>query len=199
MNPHPPSNSLRWVDISLPALHAALDEAARHSPSLDIRADAYGFGEDRVSAIAREKDLGLSNGSPLWVERAHALGAQRLHAKVVHVKEVPAGESVSYGGHYTTTQPTTLALISIGFADGVPRLDPVGGEIELAGQRVAITGRIAMDQMIVDATGLDVSPGDVATIWGGLVTLQEWADWSGRSVFEIGSTLAARVVVGEVS
>jgi alanine racemase len=197
MNPHPPSNSLRWVDISLPALHTALDEAAERSHALDIRADAYGFGEDRVSAIAREKNLGVVDGSPLWVEKAHAHGAQRLRAKVVHVKQVPPGESVSYGGHFTTTRPTTLALISIGFADGVPRLDPVGGEIELAGRRVPITGRIAMDQMIVDATGVDVSPGDVATIWGGMVTLQEWAGWSGRSVFEIGSTLAARVVVGD--
>jgi len=199
MNPHPPSKGLRWVDISLPALRAALDEAAEVSDALDLRANAFGFGETRVSALAQEKSLATHNGSPAWVERAHAHGAQKLHARVVHVKSVPAGESVSYGGHFTTDRPTTLALISVGFADGVPRLDPVGGEIELAGQRVPIAGRIAMDQMIVDATGLDVSPGDVATIWGGLVSLHEWAGWSGRSVWEIGSTLAERVHVGEVS
>jgi len=199
MNPHPPSKGLRWVDISLPALRAALDEAAEVSDALALRANAFGFGETRVSALAQEKSLATHNGSPAWVERAHAHGAQKLHARVVHVKSVPAGESVSYGGHFTTDRPTTLALISVGFADGVPRLDPVGGEIELAGQRVPIAGRIAMDQMIVDATGLDVSPGDVATIWGGLVSLHEWAGWSGRSVWEIGSTLAERVHVGEVS
>jgi len=199
MNPHPPSKGLRWVDISLPALRAALDEAAEVSDALDLRANAFGFGETRVSALAQEKSLATHNGSPAWVERAHAHGAQKLHARVVHVKSVPAGESVSYGGHFTTDRPTTLALISVGFADGVPRLDPVGGEIELAGQRVPIAGRIAMDQMIVDATGLDVSPGDVATIWGGLVSLHEWAGWSGRSVWEIASTLAERVHVGEVS
>ena len=199
MNPHPPSKGLRWVDISLPALRAALDEAAEQSGALDLRADAFGFGENLVSAVAREKGLDTHDGSPVWVERAHAHGAQQLRAKVVHVKKVPAGESVSYGGHFTTREPTTLALISVGFADGVPRLDPVGGEIELAGVRVPIAGRIAMDQMIVDATGLDVSPGDVATIWGGLVSLHEWAQWSGRSVWEIGSTLAERVHVGEMS
>jgi alanine racemase len=199
MNPHPPSKGLRWVDISLPGLRAALDDAAEHSSAIDIRANAYGFGETLLTTLAGEKNLDVDGGSPFWVERAHAHGAQKLHATVIHVKSVPEGESVSYGGHFTTDKPTTLALISAGFADGVPRLDPVGGEIELAGQRVPITGRIAMDQMIVDATGLDVSPGDVATIWGGLVSMHEWATWSGRSVWEIGSTLAERVRVSEVS
>jgi len=69
----------------------------------------------------------------------------------------------------------------------------VGGEVEIAGKRCAIAGRIAMDQLIVDVTGLSVSVGDVATVWGGAVTLDEWAEWSGRSVEEISRTLAPRV------
>jgi len=128
-----------------------------------------------------------------WVEVARTSGQQRLHALVVNVKNVPAGEDVSYGGHFRTERPSTLALVAIGFADGVPRLDPVGGEVEIAGKRCAIAGRIAMDQLIVDVTGLSVSVGDVATVWGGAVTLDEWAEWSGRSVEEISRTLAPRV------
>jgi alanine racemase len=128
-----------------------------------------------------------------WVEVARTSGQQRLHALVVNVKNVPAGEDVSYGGHFRTERPSTLALVAIGFADGVPRLDPVGGEVEIAGERCAIAGRIAMDQLIVDVTGLPVSVGDVATVWGGAVSIEEWSEWSGRSVEEISRTLAPRV------
>ena len=128
-----------------------------------------------------------------WVEVARTSGQQRLHALVVNVKNVPAGEDVSYGGHFRTERPSTLALVAIGFADGVPRLDPVGGEVEIAGERCAIAGRIAMDQLIVDVTGLPVSVGEVATVWGGAVSIEEWSEWSGRSVEEISRTLAPRV------
>lgn len=194
MNPHSPNNALRWVDISIPALRTALIEASATDQSIDIHGDAYGFGVDLVEELAKDCGLGVEGTSTSWVERAHALHAQVLRARVINVKTVPAGEQVSYGGYFETTAPTTLALVSVGFADGVPRLDPVGGEIELSGQRVAIAGRIAMDQLIVDATGLEVSVGDVATVWGGAVSMGEWAGWSGRSVQEIGSTLASRVV-----
>jgi len=94
-----------------------------------------------------------------WVEVSRASGQQRLHALIVNVKNVPAGEEVSYGSHFRTQHPSTLALVAIGFADGVPRLDPVGGEVEIAGKRCAIAGRIAMDQLIVDVTGLSVVAG----------------------------------------
>jgi len=128
-----------------------------------------------------------------WVEVARTSGQQRLHALVVNVKKVPSGEDVSYGGYFRTERPSTLALVAIGFADGVPRLDPVGGEVEIAGERCAIAGRIAMDQLIVDVTGLPVSVGEVATVWGGAVSIEEWSEWSGRSVEEISRTLAPRV------
>jgi alanine racemase len=128
-----------------------------------------------------------------WVEVSRASGAQRFCALIVNVKEVPAGEDVSYGGHFRTQRPTMLALVAAGFADGVPRLEPVGGMVEIAGERRAIAGRIAMDQLIVDVTGLSVAVGDVATMWGGAVSLDEWAEWSGRSTEEIAGTLAPRV------
>lgn len=194
MNPHSPNNALRWVDISISALRTALTEASATNESIDIRGNAFGFGRELVEELASDCGLGIDGTSTSWVERAHALHAQVLCARVINVKTVPAGEQVSYGGYFETTAPTTLALISVGFADGVPRLDPVGGEIELSGQRVDIAGRIAMDQLIVDATGLEVSVGDVATVWGGAVSMGEWAGWSSRSVHEISSTLASRVV-----
>jgi alanine racemase len=194
MNPLP-NHSLRWVEISRSDVAAAL----HGSRSLDIRADAYGFGAELVSRIALESGVSVEGDEDDWVDRAHASQAQRLCALVINVKDIPAGEEVSYGGHFRTERPTTLALVAAGFADGVPRLDPTGGMVEIAGKRCPIAGRIAMDQLIVDVTGLSVSVGDVATIWGGAVSIDEWSQWSGRGVREIGSTLAPRVTRVEVA
>jgi alanine racemase len=194
MNPLP-NHSLRWVEISRSGVAAALDG----SSSLDIRSDAYGFGGQLVSRVALEAGLSVDGTDRDWADRAHASQAQRLCALVINVKHIPAGEEVSYGGHFRTERPTTLALVAAGFADGVPRLDPTGGMVEIAGERCPIAGRIAMDQLIVDVTGLSVSVGDVATIWGGAVSIDEWSQWSGRGVREIGSSLAPRVTRVEVA
>jgi len=188
MNPLP-NHSLRWVEISRSGIAAALGG----SSAVDIQSDAYGFGTELVSRIALEAGQSVDGTEPDWVNRAHAANAQRLCALVINVKEIPAGEEVSYGGHFRTERPTTLALVAAGFADGVPRLDPTGGVVEIAGERCPIAGRIAMDQLIVDVTGLTVSVGDVATIWGGAISIDEWSQWSGRGVHDIGSTLAPRV------
>jgi alanine racemase len=189
----PPNHGLRWVELSRAALTEALLRAAHVSSSVDARVDGYGFGIDLVREVAEPLGLSLTGESRDWVSDALARGGQRLRAQVVNVKNVPAGEEVSYGGHFRTHRDTTLALISIGFADGVPRLNPVGGEVELAGTTLPIAGRIAMDQLIVDATDVDVTVGDVATIWGGAVSVEQWSEWSSRPAVEIASLLAPRV------
>ena len=189
----PPNHGLRWVELSRVALTEALTRAAEHSTSIDTRVDGYGFGIDLVGEIATPLGLSLDGESRDWVTDALARGAQRLRAQVVNVKSVPAGEEVSYGGHFRTSRDTTLALISIGFADGVPRLNPVGGRVELGGTTLPIAGRIAMDQLIVDATGVDVAVGDVSTIWGGAISVEQWSQWSSRPASEIASLLAPRV------
>jgi hypothetical protein len=189
----PPNHGLRWVELSRAALTEALTRAAATASSIDARVDGYGFGIDLVREIAKPLGLSLDGESQEWATDALNSGGQRVCAQVINVKQVPAGEEVSYGGHFRTQRDTTLALISIGFADGVPRLDPVGGNVELGGTILPIAGRIAMDQLIVDATESDVSVGDVATIWGGAVSVEQWSEWSSRPTIEITSLLAPRV------
>ena len=189
----PPNHGLRWVELSRAALTEALTRAAATASSIDARVDGYGFGIELVREIAKPLGLSLDGESQEWATDALNSGGQRLCAQVINVKQVPAGEEVSYGGHFRTQRDTTLALITIGFADGVPRLDPVGGNVELGGTILPIAGRIAMDQLIVDATEGDVSVGDVATIWGGAVSVERWSEWSSRPAIEIASLLAPRV------
>lgn len=189
----PPNHGLRWVELSRSSLRDALSRAAEKTASIDARVDGYGFGVELVKDIATPLGLSLDGESRDWVVDALESGTQKLRAQVVNVKRIPTGESVSYGGHFTTTRDTTLALVSIGFADGVPRLDPVGGEVELGGATLPIAGRIAMDQLIVDVTGAEVSVGDVATIWGGAISITQWSAWSARPADEIACQLAPRV------
>ena len=201
---------LRWVERPAPALEGALADWASRGPdaAIDLRADAYGFGAQTVGAIAAK--LGVSKacfddgvsvegldesatGSDEWVVDVHRAGGQVLSARVVNVKHVPAGEEVSYGGLYRTEDQTTLALVTIGFADGVPRLDPVGGEVDWNGMRLPIAGRIAMDQLILDAGSHAPSIGDEVTIWGGAVSIEEWSAWSGRPVPLLSAGIGPRV------
>ncbi|AVG23901.1 alanine racemase-like protein [Pontimonas salivibrio] len=176
---------------------------------LDLRANAFGLGAQHVAQVAA--DLGFrfatldagechpklevtaSLPESLWLQLAHQHHAQLLQARVVNSKSVAAGAEVSYGGYYTTPTPTHLALVAIGFADGVPRLNPVGGMVEARSQRFPVAGRIAMDQLIIDTGDEALVPGDVVTVWGGAVSATEWSEWSKRPLEVMGSGIGPRV------
>ena len=86
---------------------------------------------------------------------------------VTHVKTLPAGCPISYGGTYVTTEPTTVATIPIGYADGYRRSLSNRFYVLIHGKKAPILGRICMDQMMVDVTAIsDVNPGDAVTLVG---------------------------------
>lgn len=86
---------------------------------------------------------------------------------VTHVKALPAGYPISYGGTYVTTAPTIIATISVGYADGYRRSLSNRFYVLIHGKKAPILGRICMDQMMVDVTAIeDVKPGDTVTLVG---------------------------------
>ena len=90
-----------------------------------------------------------------------------LKAAVSQVKTVEAGIDVSYGRTYTTTQETKIAVVTIGYADGYPRLLSGKAEVLIKGRRAPIIGRVCMDQLMIDVTEIpDVKEGDVVTLFG---------------------------------
>jgi alanine racemase len=105
--------------------------------------------------------------------------AMAFHSSVVSTKRVAAGESVSYGHTWTAQADTTLALVPVGYADGVPR--GLSGLIDvwLAGARHKVVGRISMDQIVVDCGDTDVPVGTDVVLFGpgahGEPTAREWA------------------------
>jgi alanine racemase len=121
--------------------------------------------------------------------------AMTFRSRVVLVKRVPAGEGVSYGHEWTTPKETTLALLPVGYADGVPRRlsgppSGVGGmRVLLAGRSLPVVGRVCMDQVVVDCGDHPVNEGETAVLFGtgehGEPTAQDWASTLGTIHYEI--------------
>ncbi|HEU4347960.1 MAG TPA: alanine racemase [Actinoplanes sp.] len=140
--------------------------------------------------------------SPIEGERYGLRPAMSARARVALTKRVPAGQGVSYGLTYQTTRETTLALIPLGYGDGVPRHASNVGPVELGGKVRTIAGRVCMDQIVLDCGDDPVAPGDVATLFGPETpTADDWAAAAGTINYEIvtrfGGSRVPRVYDGE--
>jgi alanine racemase len=120
-----------------------------------------------------------------------------LTASVALVKQVPGGHGVSYGHHYVTDGETTLGLIPVGYADGVPRHASSRGPVLVAGEWRRVAGRVAMDQFVVDLGGATVPEGTEAVLFGpgdrGEPTAEDWAQAADTIAYEIVTRIGTRV------
>ncbi|WP_166877172.1 alanine racemase [Salinibacterium sp. ZJ450] len=144
--------------------------------------------------------LGIYGLSPFTDTTSTALGlrpAMRLSAVVASVKRVPAGQGVSYGYTFRTAAPTTLALVPLGYADGVPRHASNRAPVSINGRTYRIAGRVAMDQFVVDVGDAPVSVGDAAVLFGdpaeGVPSADDWAAACDTINYEIVTRIGARV------
>ncbi|WP_202918905.1 alanine racemase [Saccharothrix deserti] len=112
-----------------------------------------------------------------------------FRSAVALAKRIPAGESVSYGLSWTAKSDTNLALVPVGYADGVPRSLSNRMHVWLAGHRRPVVGRVCMDQIVVDCGDDVVAEGDEVVLFGsgdkGEPTAREWADTTGTIDYEI--------------
>ncbi|MBT2501900.1 alanine racemase [Curtobacterium sp. ISL-83] len=123
-------------------------------------------------------------------------GAMTLTAPVVAVRRVHAGTPVGYDGTWVAPIDGRLAVVPVGYADGVPRGASGRAAVLLGGQRMPVVGRVNMDQLVVDVGTAAVRVGDVATVFGpdgGAPSVQEWADWAGTNPHEILTGLSPRL------
>lgn len=134
---------------------------------------------------------------PAWPAADGLRPAMTLRAQVVLTKRVPAGSGVSYGHQYVTEREATLALVPLGYADGVPRAATNVGPLLLGGRRRTIAGRVCMDQIVVDVGDDPVTAGDVATLFGpgdsGEPTADDWAAVLDTINYEIVTRVGSRV------
>jgi alanine racemase len=191
---------------------------------VDVRADAYGHG--LVSMVGFLADHGIrrfrvSPGITLAaglsphddsgsseLELAPYGFAKDLHGtqlrpvltllgEVVAVKRVSAGSAVSYGYTYRTEQDSAIALVGLGYADGIPRLGSNTAHAVVNGESAIVAGRIAMDQFVLDLGSHSASLGDDVTVWGdpeaGAPALRDWAAIARRTPQHVTAGLGWRV------
>lgn len=193
---------------------------------LDARADAYGHGLALVTPVAREHGVGgvlVSNQTDAAIVRGLGLDAivsrqasadasdaaapfgldgvrrpvMTLAGELIAVKRVPAGAGVSYGYTHRTQAPTTLGLVGLGYADGVPRLGSNRASLAIDGVRHPLVGRVAMDQLVIDLGAGGHSPGAEVVVIGdparGEPSAAEWAAWTERSALELTAGFGHRI------
>ncbi|MFE2882772.1 alanine racemase [Streptomyces graminifolii] len=123
--------------------------------------------------------------------------AMTLRASLALVKQVPGGHGVSYGHHYITPGTTTLGLVPVGYADGIPRHASGTGPVLVGGKWRTVAGRVAMDQFVVDLGGDEPEAGDEAILFGpgdlGEPTAEDWAQAAGTIAYEIVTRIGTRV------
>jgi alanine racemase len=167
--------------------HLANSAATLTAPATHFDLVRPGVAVYGLSPVPREStpaDLGLRPAMSLW-------------STVALSKRVPAGSGVSYLHRYTTEAETTLALVPLGYADGIPRNATNTAQVQLGGVRRTIAGTVCMDQFVLDVGADPVAAGDEVLLFGsgsaGEPTAQDWADWLGTINYEIVTRVGPRV------
>lgn len=186
---------------------AVFDEGVAAAAALGVRpeirhiaatAAAIDLPETRLDAV--RIGIGLYGLSPFEDRSSAELGlrpAMTLRAAVAAVRRVPAGAGVSYGYTHRAARETTLALVPLGYADGIPRQASARGPVMIGGRRHTVAGRIAMDQFVVDVGDAHVAVGDEVVLFGdptlGRPSAAEWANAAGTINYEIVTRIGPRV------
>ena len=147
-----------------------------------VRCGIASYGLDPAPGVTA--DLGL-------------VPAMTVRARLAMVEKVAAGASVSYGHTWTAQSDTTLGLVPIGYADGLPRIASNRVEVWHHGTRRPVRGIICMDQFVVDLGSDTARPGDRVEVFGtghdGAPTAQDWAEAAGTINYEIVTGMGGRL------
>ncbi len=168
--------------------HLANSAATLTNPSAHydlVRPGVAVYGLSPVPDLGSAADYGLRE-------------AMRLVARVANVKQIPAGQGVSYGHTYAPQANTRVALVPLGYADGIPRHASNAGPVLLDGRQLPVAGRVCMDQFVLDlGPDSSVAIGDEVVVFGsaarGEPTAQDWAQAADTISYEIVTRIGARL------
>jgi alanine racemase len=161
-------------------------------------AAAVRIPESRYSMV--RLGIGMYGLSPFPDATSHDLGlvpAMTLRGRVAAVRRVPAGTGVSYDYTWRAPVASTLALVPLGYADGIPRQATGQAQVHINGGRHPVVGRIAMDQFVVSVGEDTVAVGDEVVLFGdpatGAPSATDWADAAGTINYDIVTRVGVRV------
>jgi alanine racemase len=146
-----------------------LEEAGIHIPIRHVcnSAATLNFPEMHLEMVRCGTAIYGHYPSPVTNHSVPLRPAMTLKSRVARIRTLPPGSSISYGRTYTTTRPTTVALVPIGFGDGLSRQLSNKGSVLIRGKRAPIVGRVCMDQCIVDVSGIpEVQQDDEVVLFG---------------------------------
>ncbi|MFC0820795.1 alanine racemase [Moraxella marmotae] len=187
--------------VQIDKFNTALASIRRFAPdakgSLCNSAGIFHFKEHHHDWV--RAGIALYGSKPIANQSAKALGlkpAMTLSAQVMAIHTLPAGSQVGYGALWTTTKSQQIAVVSIGYGDGYPRvLDNASVAITDKQGKVhqcPIIGRVAMDMFMVDIDGLQIDVGAKVVLWGQQPSIDEIADCANTIGYELMCRLTAR-------
>jgi alanine racemase len=140
--------------------------------------------------------LALYGVSPFAGTHGAALGlvpAMRLMSTVISLRNVPAGQTVGYGGAWRARRDSRLAIVAAGYGDGLPWSLPSGTPVLVSGQMLPLAGRVSMDMIAVDVTDTPVRIGDEVLLWGAELPVESQARAAGTIPWELLCAVSQRV------
>ncbi|MNE19351.1 Alanine racemase, biosynthetic [compost metagenome] len=150
------------------------------------------LGPDFAFDVARP-GICLFGGGPEGRPDSRIAPVATLNAQIMQVRDVPAGETVGYSQGYRAEAPIRVATCGTGYADGVMRSNSPRGQVWVAGELRPIIGRVSMDVLAVDVTGLDVAAGDTVEIFGANRLVDDAATAAGTISYEMLTSITPRV------
>ena len=150
------------------------------------------LGPDFAFDVARP-GICLFGGGPEGRPDSRIAPVATLNAQVMQVRDVPAGETVGYSQGYRAESPIRVATCGTGYADGVMRSNSPRGQVWVAGELRPIIGRVSMDVLAVDVTGLEVAAGDTVEIFGANRLVDDAATAAGTISYEMLTSITPRV------
>jgi alanine racemase len=191
---------LRSWDQLAAQLRPILPKAKFHALNSAASLERPHHAADRV-----RPGLALYGVSPLPAFQKLLQPVMTLKTRITLVRDVGPGRGISYGRDFITAKPMRIATLAMGYADGYPRqTSNKGAHVLIRGKRCPILGRITMDQLMVDVTGLphDVAPGEEVVLFGKQgdeeITIGEVAAWAGTITWDIMTRLGKRVCLAHL-
>ncbi|MGZ5048507.1 MAG: alanine racemase [Usitatibacter sp.] len=159
------------------------------------------FAHPQSHADIARLGIALYGATPFPDRTAASLGvkpAMMLASQIIAIQDLPAGETIGYGGTYRVAKPMRVGVVACGYADGYPRHAPSGTPVVVGGVRVKTAGRVSMDMMTVDLAGVpDARVGTPVTLWGEGLPVDEVAVAAGTVGYELLTAVAPRVRITE--
>jgi len=188
---HSPESDWIATELQWARLQEVLSALPRRPALVHAANSAAALSGTRYSADLVRPGIFLYGGG---VGSPTPVPVAAFRARVVGLRRLREGDTVSYGATWKAAAPTRIATVAAGYADGFPRAAGRTRAIEVSGRVVPVVGRVAMDMVMVDIDDDHrVALGDAATIWGGAVSLDQQAEWAGTIAYELLTALAPRV------